>query len=75
MVRYQWSKLSDYCEGNEMEQPLNLKPKSLNQIFVIIQTDLFLWQETAATGGDANTKVALKVALCFINEMQNSQKR
>ena len=26
----------------KMVQPLNLKPKSLNQIFVIIQTHIFL---------------------------------
>ena len=26
----------------KMIQPLNLKPKSLNEIFVIIQTDIFL---------------------------------
>ena len=41
-----WYVISDqnnkeYGEGNE-DRPLNLKPKSLNQIFVIIQTHLFL---------------------------------
>ena len=30
----------------KMVQPLNLKTKSLNQIFVIIQTHTFLQQET-----------------------------
>ena len=30
----------------KMVQPLNLKLKSLNQIFVIIQTHIFLQQET-----------------------------
>ena len=32
----------DYADGYEMVQPLNLKLKSLNQIFVIIQTHIFL---------------------------------
>ena len=31
-----------YGEGNEDSKLLNLKPKSLNQIFVIIQTHIFL---------------------------------
>ena len=30
----------------KMLQPLNLKLKSLNQIFVIIETHIFLYQET-----------------------------
>ena len=33
---------TDYGEENEMVQPLNLNPKPLNQIFVIIQTHIFL---------------------------------
>ena len=32
----------DYVDGYEMVQPLNLKLKSLNQIFVIIQTHILL---------------------------------
>ena len=32
----------DYADGYEMVQPLNLKLKSLNQIFVIIQTHILL---------------------------------
>ena len=32
----------DYADGYEMVQPLNLKLKSLNQIFVIIQMHIFL---------------------------------
>ena len=31
-----------YGEGNEEVQPLNFKPKSLNQIFLIIQMHIFL---------------------------------
>ena len=31
-----------YGRGNEMIQPLNLKQKSLNQIFVITQMHIFL---------------------------------
>ena len=33
---------TDHGEGKKIVQPLNLKPKSLNQIFVIIQTHIFL---------------------------------
>ena len=33
---------TDYGDGDEMVQPLNLKLKSLNQIFVIIQMHIFL---------------------------------
>ena len=41
-------------------QPLNLKPKSLNQIFVIIQTHILVTGTITATGGDANTRVTFK---------------
>ena len=45
-------------------QPLNLKPKSLNQVFVIIQTILVAVISSAgditATRGVANTSVAFK---------------
>ena len=33
---------ADYGDGDKMVQPLHLRLKSLNQIFVIIQTHLFL---------------------------------
>ena len=33
---------TDYDEGNEVVQPLNLKPKLLNQVSVIIQMHIFL---------------------------------
>ena len=33
------------AEKMKMIQPLNLKQKSLNQIFVITQMHIFLWQE------------------------------
>ena len=33
---------ADYGEGNEDSTTVNLKPKSLNQIFAIIQTHIFL---------------------------------
>ena len=33
---------TEYGEENEVVQPLNLKPKLLNQIFEIIQTHIFL---------------------------------
>ena len=32
---------TDYSEGNEDSTTVNLKPKSLNQIFAIIQTHIF----------------------------------
>ena len=32
---------TDYGEGNEDSTTVNLKPKSLNQIFAIIQTHIF----------------------------------
>ena len=35
---------TDYGEGNEDSTTVNLKPKSLNQIFAIIQTHIFLQQ-------------------------------
>ena len=51
-------------------QPLNLKPKSLNQIFAIIQTYILITENITATGGDANTRVVLK-ELYSIYEMHN----
>ena len=33
---------TDYGEGNEDSTTVTLKPKSLNQIFAIIQTHMFL---------------------------------
>ena len=41
-------------------QPLNFEPKSLSQIFVIIQTHILVTGNITATGGDANTRVAFK---------------
>ena len=43
-------------------QPLTLKPKSLNRIFVIDYSDAYILVtgNIAATGGDANTKFAFK---------------
>ena len=37
--------MDNMAEEVKMTQPLNLKQKSLNQIFVIIQMHIFLWQE------------------------------
>ena len=40
VINYQ--NTTDYGEGNEDSTTVNLKPKSLNQIFAIIQTHIFL---------------------------------
>ena len=48
-----------------MVQPLNLKLKSLNQIFVIIQTGDNANKKGA--GGNANKKVAFKNCAPFPN--------
>ena len=37
--------MDNMAEEVKMTQPLNLKQKSLNQIFVITQMHIFLWQE------------------------------
>ena len=51
---------TDYGEGNWV-QPSNLKQKSLNQIFAIIQDAYILvTANIKATGGDADTRVAFK---------------
>ena len=42
VINYQ--NTTDYGEGNEDSTTVNLKPKSLNQIFAIIQTHIFLQQ-------------------------------
>ena len=47
-------------------QPLNSKLKSLNQTFVIIQTYILVTGDIAATGNDANTKVAFKNCAPFM---------
>ena len=48
-------------------QPLTLKPKSLNRIFVIDYSDAYILVtgNIAATGGDANTKFAFKNCALF----------
>ena len=37
--------MDNMADEMKMIQPLNLKQKSLNQIFVITQIHIFLWQE------------------------------
>ena len=48
-------------KGMKIVQPLNLKTKSLNQVFVII-SDVYILVtgNITATGGDVNTRVAFK---------------
>ena len=47
-------------------QQLNLKPKSLNQIFVIVQTHILVTGNVTATVGDANFRVAFKNCASFM---------
>ena len=47
------------AEEMKMIQPLNLRQKSLNQIFMITQI-LMSTGDIAAVGGNANTNVAFK---------------
>ena len=48
----------------KMVEPLNLKLESLNQIFVTIQTHIFL-KSIYSTNGDVNTKVTFKSCAPF----------
>ena len=49
----------------KMAQPLNLKPKSLNQIYDYSDAYILVAGDIEATNGDENTKVAFKNCVPF----------
>ena len=51
----------------KMVQPLNLKLKSLNQTFDFSDAYIFVAGDITATGGDANTKLYLKIVFHLQN--------